>query len=664
MHIHKRTISAILLFFLLIAFALPGSAERQKVIRIAGDNNFPPFEYFAQSGVYSGFNVDMMNAISLETGMNIEFVPLPWDEALKALQNGEVDAVQGMKYSPARDAIYDFSDPYFTSSQGIFVRKDNMYIFQIDDLDGRRIAIQKGDIANDLLRKHHNAQFVTTSSQEEAVQLLLAGKVDAFVGNRITGQYFIQKTNQQDQIKIVGEPINPTDYGVAVMPRNHALLKDINKAILRLKQNGTYDKIERKWFGEYIMPNAPNLYAIMKVLQIVLIVVGTIVVIVLWWNRVLKREVKRRTVQIGAINQQLKEKMEQLEENVQFQQQLLDSTYSFYVTLDKGETVSRMNRKAARYLGGASSLVGLPMHETLLSSIIPREEVVAALTRGEATLQKETVWNKPVMDDGVQRTLRYNIFPIVSPAQEITGAIINFMDVTEQVELEKKMEQEERLRSLGQLILGIAHEIRNPLTSILTYTELLPTKFDNPKFRAFFSEQVPGEIKRLNGLVSDLLDYARPKQPHPVSFAAGELIEAVLGLCQQNIKERGVDVHVQMEAGLMLYTDFNQTKQVAINIILNGVEAMQPGGQLTIQGTRDGTLAKLLITDTGEGIAPDDRYRVFEPFYTTKPHGVGLGLPTTYHLVKENGGTIDIESKQGSGTSVIIRLPMPQEGSE
>ncbi|MED4780043.1 transporter substrate-binding domain-containing protein [Brevibacillus choshinensis] len=649
---------------MIMGMTIPSEVHQEKVIRIAGDNNFPPFEYFAQSGVFSGFNVDIMNAISIETGMRIEFIPLPWNEALEALRNGQVDAVQGMKYSPARDKLYDFSAPYFLSSQGIFVRTDNMHIFEIGDLNGRKVSIQKADIAGDLFRELQKTNFIETDSQEEAVQLLLDGKVDAFVGNRITGQYFLQKNNQQSQIKIVGDPINPTNYGVAVLPKNAQLLTEINKAILKIKQNGTYDKIERKWFGEYIMPSTLNLDRLRLFLEWgsgigLLIVLGF-----LWWNRMLKKEVQRRTFQIHAINRELEEKMALLEENLQFQQQLLNSTYSFYVTLTQHGRIFLMNRKAVDFLDADQHLVGLPMSGTILAEFIPSGQVEDVLQKGSTFLEQEIVWERERDGQAQQLVIRYNIFPITSNAKEITGAIINFHDVTKQKDMEKKLESENRLRSLGQLILGIAHEIRNPLTSILTYTQLLPTKFDNPKFRNFFAQQVPSEILRLNDLVNDLLEYARPKPPHPTRFRAAELMEAVLQLCSQKAKEKKILVSLDLPTDLYIQADVNQTKQMWINVVLNAIESMDEKGKLSIRGYSEGQMAVIEVEDNGHGMTPEDKYRIFEPFFSTKAHGVGLGLSITYQLIKENGGAINLHSQPGNGTTMIICLPLPQEETE
>ena len=116
-----------------IVFYKEVQADNGGIIRIAGDKNLPPFEFITESGSFIGFNVDIMNAVSIETGLFFEFYPMTWNEALLALMNGEVDAIQGMKYSEARAKQYLFSKPYFTSSQGIFVLKDDYSIYNLKD---------------------------------------------------------------------------------------------------------------------------------------------------------------------------------------------------------------------------------------------------------------------------------------------------------------------------------------------------------------------------------------------------------------------------------------------------------------------------------------------------------------------------------------------------
>jgi polar amino acid transport system substrate-binding protein len=499
------------------------------VIRVAGDNWFPPFE-FEVNGTFQGFNVDMMNALSIETGITFEFYPMPWSEALKALEAGRVDAIQGMKYSKERASLYAYSEPYFTSTQAIFVLKDNYSVFSLDDLRHRKIAVQEGDISGEALQRLHNAVVLAEENQEKAIRMLLERKVDAFIGNQITGQYLLQKDSQQDKVKLVGDPISPTDYGMVVLKRNEQLLEPINVGLRKIKTNGTYPKIERKWFGEYMYPSFRNMRGMLTYFIIGLVAITCVLLIILWWNFTLKKELKKRV-----------------------------DTYK--------KTLDELARK-------------------------------------------------------------------------------------------------DRMQSLGQLVAGIAHEIRNPITSILSYAQLLPTKYENKEYREFFAQHVTGEVMRLNRIVGELLDFARDKPPEKTTFCIGETVQAVVLLFHQLFENQRIVVRLEVPESCVVWADAQQIKQVLINLFKNAIDAMEDGGQLQITAYSDGPHVMMTIEDTGEGIDPRDLASIYEPFFTRKAGGVGLGLSICYRLIAENNGGIEVESKKRVGTKVTLKLPGEQGESE
>ncbi|SHE50993.1 amino acid-binding domain sensor histidine kinase [Seinonella peptonophila] len=551
----RRLVFVIILFSLFSLFGFSSISsivgnEPIRTIRIAGDRHFPPFEFLSENGVYTGFNVDVMNAISIQTGIRFEFVPMPWEQAIKALHRGQVDAIQGMKYSVARDRVYDFSKPYFTSRQAIFVRKDNLYVRELKDIKKMRVAVQKGDIANELIQSDHGNQLVEVMNQQEAIQLLADGKVDAFVGNRITGQYFVQTMKKQSMIKIVGEPLHPQDYGLAVLPKNKQLLTVINEGISMIKKDGTYIKIEKKWFGEYIMPLSAEIERWMFWLKVGVGVAALLLLGIFWWNRQLKKEVAKRTHEIERMNQLLQEKLDLLEEHHRFQQRL-----------------------------------------------------------------------------------------------------------------EIQMTESNRLRSLGQLMLGIAHEIRNPLTSILTYTQLLPQKMNNPTFCKNFSEQVTSEITRLNDLVNDLLNYARPRKSTPALFQLHDLVEHIMLLLNAKCHEKNLTVQIDISRSCELYADRHQVQQILLNLIMNAIQALDLGGQLMISARSIEKHVRIEVIDNGHGIEEEEIYRIFEPFYSNKNGGIGLGLAISYQLIKENHGSVHVKSQLEKGTNFTLTFPnqLPKE---
>ncbi|MFD0695376.1 transporter substrate-binding domain-containing protein [Paenibacillus sp. GCM10027628] len=522
-------LSAVLCF---PSFAAAGDVmppEQRQVIRLAGDNRFPPFE-FEVNGTFQGFNVDMMNALSIETGITFEFYPMPWSEALKALEAGRVDAIQGMKYSKERASLYAYSEPYFTSAQAIFVLKDNYSVFSLSDLQHRKIAVQEGDISGEALQRFPAATVLAGENQEEAIQMLLERKVDAFIGNQITGQYFLQTDGQQDKVKLVGDPISPTDYGMVVLKRNERLLAPIDAGLRKIKTNGTYTKIERKWFGEYIYPSPRNLRGLITYFIIGLVVTTCVLLIILWWNLTLKKELKKRV-------------------------------------------------------------------------------------------------------DAYKKTL-------------------------------DELARKDRLQSLGQLVAGIAHEIRNPITSILSYAQLLPIKYENKEYREFFAEHVTGEVMRLNRIVGELLDFARDKPPEKTIFPIGETVQAVVLLFHQLFEKQRIEVRLEVPESCAVWADAQQIKQVLINLFKNAIDAMEDGGQLRITAISDGSHVRMTIEDTGEGIDSRDMANIYEPFFTRKAGGVGLGLSICYRLMAENNGAIEVASEKGTGTKVTLKLPGEQGESE
>lgn len=136
---HLIKIIIIIIIFNLIFIFFPHKANSEiMTITVGGDNNFPPYEYIDENGQYKGFNVDIMNAIAIEMGLQIEFVPLPWNEAIEALNNGQVDALQGMTYNDERSKLYDFTDTLVNNTQCIFVLKDNYYVHSLDDLSEKK----------------------------------------------------------------------------------------------------------------------------------------------------------------------------------------------------------------------------------------------------------------------------------------------------------------------------------------------------------------------------------------------------------------------------------------------------------------------------------------------------------------------------------------------
>lgn len=237
-------------------------------------------------------------------------------------------------------------------------------------------------------------------------------------------------------------------------------------------------------------------------------------------------------------------------------------------------------------------------------------------------------------------------------------------DVTEIKRLQQQLIQSEKLAALGQLVSGVAHELNNPLTSVLGYTQLLLTRGALDSRSAEQLEIVGNEADRARRIVRNLLSFSRQHKPSRAEVDVNELLERTLELRAYEMKVSNISVRRDLAAIPCVFADEHQLQQVFLNIIINAEQAMQSLAReaaLTVR-TEMGTDArvKVVIADNGPGISPQIIEKLFDPFFTTKPvgQGTGLGLSISYGIVKEHDGAIRVESEAGRGARFIIELPV------
>ena len=230
------------------------------------------------------------------------------------------------------------------------------------------------------------------------------------------------------------------------------------------------------------------------------------------------------------------------------------------------------------------------------------------------------------------------------------------------------MRRADRLASLGTLIAGLAHEIRNPLVSIKTFTQLLPERIDDEEFRNYFLTVASGEIDRLTSLINELLGFAKPTEPNLQGEDVNSIIEKMGFLISTEAKKKNITINKKYASNLPpVMADAEQIKQVLLNILLNGMQAISSDeGQIWIETRltripREGGVEPFVqveIRDNGVGISKENLDHIFDPFFTTRSEGSGLGLAITHQIVHEHGGFIDVESELGKGTSFRVNFPL------
>ena len=249
---------------------------------------------------------------------------------------------------------------------------------------------------------------------------------------------------------------------------------------------------------------------------------------------------------------------------------------------------------------------------------------------------------------------------------EIVAVVEISKDITKDINMQRRMMQQQKLVSIGRLAAGIAHEINNPMTTILTTAMLIQEDLDSddPIYKEL--QTIVDETLRCRKIVDNLLDFARQTKPSKEKNDINKIVMETINLTKKEAAFKDIRLGYDLAENLpLVHVDKGQIQQAMINLAINAIEATEGGGKVTFT-TRlasSGEAIEIIVSDTGKGIAEEDTPRIFEPFFTTKETGTGLGLAITHGLIEQHGGTIDVKSRMGEGTTFTIRLPI-KKGEE
>lgn len=349
---------------------------------------------------------------------------------------------------------------------------------------------------------------------------------------------------------------------------------------------------------------------------------------------------------------------------------IIQSLASGVVTVDGRGRVATANR-AAGVIGGVApdTLVGRPWGE-LFGSVPTFDEVRECLERtGSGAKRFDASLRR---GDGTRIPIGVSASPLTKGGEKV-GIICSFQDLTEIQRMEVQVRRADRLAAVGSLAAGLAHEIRNPLLSISGSIEELRGSLNPQGADRELMEIVLRESDRLNGIITEFLEFSRSKPIRREVCDLGEILEEQARLLKHHKRMApGTRIVMDYERGaLKVPLDPTQIRQTLWNLCLNALEAMPSGGELSISSTIhswansgegrpfDSTL-EIIFADTGVGIPPETLPHIFEPFYSTKDQGIGLGLSIVHRIIQEHGGKIEVESRVGRGTTFSITIPVSE----
>ncbi len=275
--------------------------------------------------------------------------------------------------------------------------------------------------------------------------------------------------------------------------------------------------------------------------------------------------------------------------------------------------------------------------------------------------------NKPCMTTHVHLDQNNNeiyyaisCYPLTSKGR-IMGVIEILRDITPEIKVQKSQMHQEKLMAIGRLSAGIAHEINNPLTTIMTSSMMLQEEMDPGDEMYEELQIISNEAQRCRKIVQSLLDFARQTKPMQKLQDINAIIQESIYLTKKQAEFNDISIELNLSEDLpQIYVDKEQIQQLLINLILNAVEATEPGGTITISTDDDaaGKEIHIHVIDTGKGIAKENLERIFDPFFTSREFGTGLGLSISHSIVERHGGTINVDSKPEKGTRFTVTLPV------
>lgn len=660
------------------------SADAAKIVRVGVYDN-KPLVFIDGDGKPKGIFIDLLEHVASKEQWDLNYIPGSWPECLDRLDTGEIDLMTAIAYSQERAKKYNFTyETVITNWGQVFVQK-NSDIKSVLDLESKKIAVKMEDIhflgLRDLTTKFNmECRFIESDGYDTVFELIQANRVQAGVVNRLFG---IQ--NKPDfLVKETPIMFNPIEVRFAA-PKNsnmdHLSAIDIHLGRMKIEKDPFYTKIINKWLmapTEWILPDS---------VKNSLIGVGFILLFFVTMNVTLRIKVKKRTKELYSSNVKLKEAFqirEKAEKELIKYEKIVATSTDHMAMIDLSYSYQAINDAALIAIGlSREEVIGKKTWE-ILDDMLPQKSHKKRLDRAfSGQVVNYRAWMEfPYIG---RRYMDVVYTPYRQIENEIAGCVINSRDITERHELELKLESSKKMEFMGTIAGGVAHDLNNILTGIVSYPELLLMQLpkDSPLIKPIETIKKSGEKAAV--VVQDLLTLARRGVANKQPVNLNEIISIFLNSpeCKKIISfhpnvriETALSERIKSISGSSVHLS-----KTVMNLVSNAAEAMPNGGEIKITtknihmdgstiwdaGDPDGEYALLEIIDSGMGISQEDLKNIFEPFYTKKVmgrSGTGLGLAVVWGTVMDHHGHIDVKSDIHSGSTFQLYFPISNDDAQ
>lgn len=619
----------------------------QNAIIYAANENAPPLRFVDEiDNQYKGVVVDVVNQLSLELGIDIQTVPMQWDEALLSLKEGRTQMCD-MFINKERSQYYLFTDPIYNLRTVLLTRTEDN--FDTGNINSMRIATELGDYANSYLTENYpNAQLTYTHNVEEGLELFLNGAVDAVIGDEPIITFLLVEKNENLNPKYSNIILYQQEVVFAVSKDKPELVQILNKAIPKLKSKGQIEKIQQKWFGistPLIDSDGSSELIKTMVASIVIasILMGGIFVLIIFNNFSLQRLVKKRTTELENSRNEL--------------QIIFDGISDFMLVADKDKRVLKINKSFNDYI----------VNNGLIDKDSKCAGYIIRFCGGDcAECMLDDVYNQK-KNINSEVTVGHDVYEMnFQPLKDVNNTVlITIKNITLDKINRNKMLQTNKMIAVGQLAAGMAHEIRNPLGIIRTQSYLIRIneKIDEAACKSL--DYIDASVKRASKIIDNILSFSRFSSKTEKLTDVSQLIERLIEIHNEAINKYGITVNVENSIREQIQLNIESVEHIILNLITNSIDAMNGGGILRLKTSVEDNVFTIVCEDNGCGIDEQNINSIFDPFFTTKElgKGTGLGLFIVYSEVEKLSGKIDVKSKSGEGTTFVITIPLERKAN-
>ena len=644
----------------------PATITGRPLIVVGVDRDFPPYSFVDAQGQIAGFTVDLTRAVADVMAFDLEFRAGTYDQILEALDGGEIDVIPHLAASEELATRFAFTLPHLEVSDAIFVRTDATGVFTEAHLHDRPTLVWQPSAVEDSIADGEIGEILPETSIAETMRRLATGEAECALVPHLTGLRLARELKLTN-LRIAGPPVThysrSLSFGVRIEDRE--LLERLDEGLTLVTTTDRYPELYDAWFGvrDTAVPTEELLRWLVWIsLPLLLMILAAVI-----WSASLRRTVARRTAEL----RESEERLQGILDNAPMTIYMKDADGRYLLVNRQFEKLVGRERRQMR--GATDSEIFTPPQVAEL-----RARDARVLANGEI-LRCEEVFPTAAGD----RTFLSVRFPLHHADGEVYAVCAISADVTEQKhaeqerqKLEAQMQQTQKLESLGVLAGGIAHDFNNLLMGILGNTGLVLQELDPSGDAHARLRDVESAGRRAAELCRQMLAYSGKGRFVVQPLDLSSLVEEMAHLLQASISKKSM-LEQELAIDLPAFeADATQVRQVVMNLITNASEALgDDSGTITLRtGVMEcdrnylkqtylaedldaGTYVFLEVRDTGSGMDPETRERIFDPFFSTKFVGRGLGLAATLGIVRGHRGALEVESTPSEGTVFRVLFP-------